>query len=349
MTIALGQERSRCTYGENPWQSPAAYYSFDTDDPLAVDRFEAIAGTDPSYNIITDIERNLQTVTHIAAAFEANHCGKRHITVATKHGEPCGASYSFGDDPTPSLIRAIHGSLEEIHGGTILCTYPVHGELAEVMLRCLLSEDAQRRLIDCVFAPSFTDEAVAVLKRPGENKCRLFANPALASLGVQSIDTGRRFRYVRGGVLVQPNYTEIIDLPEVVTYRRGERVITAIEDNVARDLLLAWAVCASTKSNAITLAKEGKIIANGAGQRSSKRCVKLALWSAAEDGHDVRDAVMASDAFFPFEDAPCLAIEAGVKHILTCSGAIRDKEIIALTAKYDFTLFMTKNRSFFGH
>ena len=193
----IGRRELACAYGENRWQKHAGLYTTDTDgDPLALYRFQRVAGSAPSYNNLCDGDRMLQTLTHIANVVRHYQEYVPFVAVAAKHGNPCGAAYdrTFG---RRALQKAIRGDTRAIFGGLMMTNFEIDGLAAEDIVT--LATDGSRRLLDGVFAPSFTPEAIDLLARK-HGKCRLFANPAL---GIHSalLDGARRFRYVRGGFL----------------------------------------------------------------------------------------------------------------------------------------------------
>ena len=112
------------------------------------------------------------------------------------------------------------------------------------------------------------------------------------------------------------------------------------------DLLFAWRVCKHVGSNAIVLAKGLATIGIGGGQTSRVDAVRLALDKAREHGHDLKGAVIASDAFFPFPDGPLAALEAGVTAIIQPGGSKRDDEVTAAVQKAGATMVLTGRRHF---
>src|SRR5690606_25280050 len=130
--------------------------------------------------------------------------------------------------------------------------------------------------------------------------------------GLGSLDTAKRFRYVRGGFLEQPNYDFVPDFKDV----------TGVE--IVRNIVLAWAVGATSNSNTITLVKDGRLVGNGVGQQDRVGAAKLAILRADDaaksidansEKADLGDAVAYSDSFFPFPDAPAVLIDRGIKTI----------------------------------
>jgi phosphoribosylaminoimidazolecarboxamide formyltransferase/IMP cyclohydrolase len=340
----IGTEVLACKYGENAWQAPATLYSAGarTGDDLGLDRFRVIAGTAPSYNNLAEIDRQLQTVTHIAAGFERNFGAVPAIAVGTKHGNPCGAA--AGEDPAEVIRRMVMGDARAIFGGLVMLNVPVDEALAEELLS--VGVERGRRLLDGIAAPAFSEGAVRALSRKGD-RCRFLANPALAELGEGALDATPRWRYVRGGFLRQPNYRYVADLadPELVTTGR-------LSEAQARDLILAWAVGSTSNSNTVTLVKAGQLIGNGVGQQDRVGCCELAVKRARDAGHDPRGSVAYSDSFFPFPDAPAVLADAGVTAIWCTTGSVRDRETQELCAERGVTLVQlpdAKARGFFGH
>jgi phosphoribosylaminoimidazolecarboxamide formyltransferase/IMP cyclohydrolase len=114
------------------------------------------------------------------------------------------------------------------------------------------------------------------------------------------------------------------------------------------DLLFAWRVVKHVASNAIVIARGLQTLGIGGGQMSRVDAVRLALEKAAEHGHDVGGAALASDAFFPFPDGPQLALDAGVRSIIQPGGSKRDAEVTA-AAESAGALMVFAGRRHFRH
>jgi phosphoribosylaminoimidazolecarboxamide formyltransferase/IMP cyclohydrolase len=337
----VGKATAQCKYGENAPQAPARLFSVGN-DPLAPSKLKLLAGTEPSYNNLAEIDRQLQTITHIAAGFDKNFGKTPFIALGTKHGNPCGAA--AGDDSIKVIRKMVMGDPRAIFGGLVMLNFPVDEKVAEELLTYGMKSG--RRLLDGISAPSFTKEAIKMMGRKGD-KCRFLANPALKRLGKNSLDKAVRFRYVRGGFLQQPNYIFVLDFSSKDVNCSGKPTLAQ-----KRDMVLAWAICATSNSNTITLAKNGQLIGNGVGQQDRVSCCELAIKRARDAGHDVTGAVAASDSFFPFPDGPETLAKAGVKTIWATSGSVRDADTEALCRKKKVTLCWApdaKARGFFGH
>lgn len=333
----VGSQVRTCKYGENAWQTPAALFSTNDDDPLALHNFNLVAGDASSYNNLCDIDRMLQTITHIKTVLE-----DQDVAVAVKHGNPCGAA--FGIYFEEIVEKMVSGDPRAIFGGLVMTTFRVDEFLAGKLLRHNMEKG--KRLLDGVIAPDFTGAAVEFLARR-EGKCRLIVNPALADLNRKTLDHTPRFRQVRGGFLKQPNYTYVLNFDDPHTERFG-----TIDASQEDDLRLAWAIGSTSNSNTITLVKNRCLIGNGVGQQDRVGCCELAIKRARDAGHSTEGAVAYSDSFFPFSDGPRVLADAGIKAILTSSGSLRDGEVKEMCAKHSVTLIMipdAMSRGFYNH
>ncbi|HEY6147202.1 MAG TPA: bifunctional phosphoribosylaminoimidazolecarboxamide formyltransferase/IMP cyclohydrolase, partial [Thermoanaerobaculia bacterium] len=150
----------------------------------------------------------------------------------------------------------------------------------------------------------------------------------------------RDFKRVLGGMLVQDRDWDIDD-------REGMEVACGDPDEATwGDLVFAWRVCKHVGSNAIVLAKNLATIGIGGGQTSRVDAVRLALEKAREHGHELKGAVLASDAFFPFPDGPQAAVDAGVSAIIQPGGSIRDADVTAAVDAAGATMVLTGRRHF---
>lgn len=361
MTGAIARLESKTKYGENPQQVPAGFYADNrvNIDPLGLDRFIHVQGMERSYVNMTDMDRLLQTTTHIAAGFQRNFGSVPPMAVGVKHGNACCAAVA--NTMVEAVKRALESDTRAIFGGVVM----INGEIDEDVAKTLMNyamQEGSTRLLDGVAGSSVTDEALELLSR---KKLRVVVNPALATLSETSLDTRRRSRPVRGGFLEQPNYTFILDLGAKHIQQYGE-----VTEQQKRDLVLAWSVGTTSNSNTITLVKDGQLIGNGVGQQDRVGAGQLALTRTTielptiEDQADnlvvrttldrskLKDSVAYSDSFFPFPDGPGLLAEAGVKAILTSSGSIADTTIVAALRARGVSVIMVPDkigRGFYAH
>ncbi|MBP9757200.1 MAG: hypothetical protein KBD06_01210 [Candidatus Pacebacteria bacterium] len=329
---------------ENGEQGMMAHYALmpESGDPLALHKFRLVSGPAPSYNTLCDVDRLLQTITHAMAGLLKNG---RHrswkIALAAKHGNCCGGAYS--EFSARATQFAITGDLRAVFGGVVMVNYVIDEAVATDLLRHEMKSG--RRLLAAVAAPSFTDEAVRLLKGTTD-KCVLLSNPALAVIDGSSLDTHKRLRYVRGGFIEQENYT-------FVPHLLGAECVGPLPDESRlTDIAFAWAIGSTSNSNTITLVSNGMLIGNGVGQQDRVGAAELAIKRAHDAGHAVRGAVAYSDSFFPFPDGPLRLIQAGVHAIFSTSGSIRDQEVKDVCIAHDTSLIMLSDgeaRGFFGH
>ncbi len=339
--MSLVPEPWICAYGENAWQAPARLVHAETGDPLAIGRFSLLEGSAPSYNNLVELDRQLQTITHIAAALAPADGEVPAIAVGTKHGNACGAAVA--DSPLVATQLMLTGDLRAIFGGCVMLGFAVDEAVADALAG---HASETRRLLDVVAAAAFAEEAVELLARK-QGKCRVLANPALASLGRGSLDTELRRRPVRGGVLEQPNYTFVLDLADPAVQRFG--TLTATQE---RDLLLAWAVGSTSNSNTTTLVRDGQLLGNGVGQQDRVGGCALAVTRARDAGHELAGAVAYSDSFFPFPDGPQVLVDAGVSAVFCTSGSVRDEQVRQTLVDAGVALVQLPDRDargFFGH
>ena len=336
-----GAQILEAKYGENGWQTPAGLYESKHADILSLNQFRLLAGTAPSYNNLADVDRLLQTITHIAAGFETNFKTVPKIAVGVKHGNACGAAVD--ENPHLAIEKMLQGDLRAIFGGVVMVNFTVDEAAAEILLSYQMT-GGQRRLLDGIIAPDFSPGAVEMLKRKGD-KCRFLVNSGLASLTRESLDNHSRFRYVRGGFLKQPNYNFVLDFSTAET--NGQ-----ISDEQKLDMLLAWTVGSTSNSNTVTLVKEQALIGNGVGQQDRVGGCQLAIKRATDAGHDTKGAAAYSDSFFPFVDGVEVLSKAGITSIFATSGSVRDEEIKKFCIDNQIALVMLPDREargFFGH
>ena len=344
----FGKKNFECAYGENAYQKPASLYqNLNGNNNLAIHNWQLVAGSPMSYNNFCDLDRMMQTITHIGAGFEKNFGKVPNIAIGAKHGNACGASFS--ENEIEAIDKMLLGDLRAIFGGSIMLNFPVDEKIAEELIHkfCEPKENPMRRLLDVVAAPFFTKEAIEILSRK-KGKCRLLVNKNIEKAGLNSLDISKRFRYVRGGFLEQPNYTFVPELnPSLFLPLSGEEKI--------QNLILAWAIGSTSNSNTITLVKDGRLMGNGVGQQDRVGAAKLAILRADDANNskaDLENAVAYSDSFFPFPDAVEVLINRGIKTIFSTSGSINDEKIIELCKSKGVELIMlpdSEARGFYQH
>ncbi|MBW3569151.1 hypothetical protein KY385_03430 [Candidatus Parcubacteria bacterium] len=331
-------------YGENPWQGGAGFFTLrHNDDPLAIGKFKLIEGVGVSYNNYTDVDRILQTITHVAAGFERNFNEVPPIALGAKHGNLCGAG--IDSNPGKAIEKMLSGDQRAIFGGSVAVNFRINKDTARTLMKYKVEQG--KRILDVVMAPGVDEDALEILKRKN-GKLRVLVNPELGNLTEDSLEKTERVKCIRGGRLRQQNYTFIYDLNHPQIEWAGKKVTKQQE----MDMIAAWAVGSTTNSNTICLFKNGMLLSNGAGQQDRVTAAELALMRAKNAGHDLKGASAYSDSFFPFTDGPQMLVDAGIRSIITSRGSVRDNEVIEVLNKAGASFVTLPDaicRGFFGH
>ena len=299
-------------YGENPHQR-AAFYAQAGARMHVLSMVRQLQGKPLSFNNLLDLD----AARLLLREFQVPACA------IVKHGNPCGCALS---QTALSAYRAAFGADPMSAFGGVVC---VNRAVDRV-----LAEAVSEQFAEIVFAPGFDQEALEILS--AKPKLRLLEDHERRSVGV----TESEVRQVMGGILVQDRDLDIEERAEmqVVTERRPS-------ESEWSEMLFAWRVCKHVRSNAVVLAKDLGTVGIGAGQMSRLDAVRLAVEKAAAGGPPEGSA-LASDAFFPFPDAPGLAIEAGTTAIIQPGGSIRDPEVVAAADRAGIAMVFTSRRHF---
>ncbi len=300
-------------YGENPHQQ-AAFYAAGDASADTVTRARVLQGKALSFNNIADADTALECVKQ----FDEPAC------VIVKHANPCGVAVA------ENVAEAYEGAYAtdpvSAFGGIIAFNRLLDAGLARTLI--------QRQFIEVLIAPEVADDALAVL---GEKKnVRVLATGTLGG-----VSGGLDYRGVAGGLLVQER-----DVP--LTDDTGLRTVTRRQPDEAmtRDLLFAWRVARSVKSNAIVYARNGRTVGVGAGQMSRVISTRICAIKAADAGIETRDAVMASDAFIPFRDVLDVAAADGIAAVIQPGGSMHDDDVIAAADELGLAMVFTGMRHF---
>jgi phosphoribosylaminoimidazolecarboxamide formyltransferase/IMP cyclohydrolase len=187
--------------------------------------------------------------------------------------------------------------------------------------------------VEVIAAPEFNKEALKILKKRENIRLLEMGKDSLASTW-----KGFDFKRVRGGFLVQdPDMLEL-SLSDIKVVSKKQPSVAELED-----LFFAWGVVKFVKSNAIVVAKGRQTLGIGAGQTSRVDSVDISLKKA---GTLAKNAVLASDAFFPFRDSIDIAAKAGISAVMETGGSVRDAEVIAAANEHNIALVFTGRRHF---
>ena len=296
-------------YGENPHQK-AAFYQTLHKPSYSVVASEQLHGKELSYNNIADTNAALEILSEFEGA----------AAVAVKHMNPCGVG--LGSTIEEAYTKAYEADSTSIFGGIVALNREVSKELAEELHKIFL---------EIVVAPSFTQDALDILKQ--KKNIRLLTTDM-----TERLQPGQKLVSVKGGLLVQELDTLQVNKEDLECVTEAK---PTGED--LKQLLFGFQVCKHVKSNAITLVKNDMTIGVGAGQMNRVGSAKIALEQA---GALADGAYLASDAFFPMPDTVELAAKYGVKAIIQPGGSIKDQDSIDACNKHGIAMVFTKIRHF---
>ncbi|NBC22713.1 MAG: bifunctional phosphoribosylaminoimidazolecarboxamide formyltransferase/IMP cyclohydrolase [Gammaproteobacteria bacterium] len=308
-----GRRIATLRYGENPHQR-AAFYADAGDLRGTLAGAEQVQGKELSYNNIADADAALECVRQ----FDGGAC------VIVKHANPCGVAVA--GTQFDAYDRAYATDPVSAFGGIIAFNSPLEKKVAHEILH--------RQFVEVIVAPALAGGAAEVLA---------------AKKNVRVLVTGEtrperpavELKKVSGGLLVQDRDDGSIGADALRVVSRREP-----GDAEIADLLFAWRVAKYVKSNAIVFARGGATVGVGAGQMSRVYSTRIAAIKAADAGLSTKDAVVASDAFFPFRDGIDSAAEHGVRAVIQPGGSVRDEEVIAAADEHGIAMVLTGMRHF---
>lgn len=280
-------------YGENPHQKASYYKEIQPADGSLV-KAEQLHGKELSFNNINDTNGALAALREFSEP----------TVVAVKHANPCGVG--TGSDIYTAYKRAYDCDPTSIFGGIVAANRPIDKATAE---------EINKIFIEIVIAPDFTDEAMEILTQ--KKNIRLLKLPNIENKeAAGEID----IKKVSGGLLVQ-------GVDDILFDENALNVVTdrAPTEKEMEDLRLAMKVVKHIKSNGIVIAKDQATVGIGPGQVNRIWAVENAIRQA---NTSLEGSVLASDAFFPFDDCVTAAAKAGVTAIIQPGGSIRDQESI---------------------
>lgn len=309
LTLTFDRKQDLC-YGENSHQK-AAFYETALPESYSIAQAQQLHGKELSFNNIRDADAALRIMREY----------QEPTVVALKHMNPCG----IGSAST--IFAAWNAAYEadpvSIFGGIIVLNREVDLPTAEAMHKLFL---------EIIIAPSFTPESLEVLKT--KKNIRLLTVDFTVKESTYTEETVS----VLGGLLVQDEDVAMEEKQDwqVVTDRKPT------EEELAA-MAFAWRAVKHVKSNAIVLANEHQTVGIGAGQMNRVGSVKIAIEQA---GAKTKDAVLASDAYFPMDDSVEYAAKHGIKAIIQPGGSIKDQASIDMANKYGVAMVFTGVRHF---
>lgn len=303
----FNKEEKILRYGENPHQKAVFFGNLD-------ELFDQLNGKELSYNNLVDVDAAIQLIREF-----------NHTTFAIiKHTNVCGVAQR--STIKESWDAALAGDPESAFGGVLVCNGTIDKDTANAISEIFF---------EVLIAPSFDEEALVILR---SKKNRIL----LKDKAQGTKPSSEMFRSLLNGVLVQGtdegNFTQWNEV--------GGRQTATGRDYEREDLAFANLVCKHLKSNAIALVKNKQLIGKGCGQTSRIDSLRQAVEKAKQFNFDLNGAVMASDAFFPFDDCVKLGHEAGITAFIQPGGSIRDNDSIEYCKANDLAMVITGMRHF---
>ncbi|MDR2936520.1 MAG: bifunctional phosphoribosylaminoimidazolecarboxamide formyltransferase/IMP cyclohydrolase [Rikenellaceae bacterium] len=274
--------------------------------------FEKLHGKEISYNNMLDIDSAVNLISEFTEPTFA----------ILKHNNACGVA------TRPTLVdawkAALAGDPVSAFGGVLICNREIDKATAE---------EINPLFCEVVVAPSYAVEALPVLE---SKKNRII-------LRLKAVDRpANQFRSLLNGVAVQERDAKVGGQDSEARQVTDKSVTPA----QTQDLIFANKIVKQSKSNAIVLAKDNTMLASGIGQTSRVDALKQAIAKARSFGFDLRGAVMASDAFFPFADCAEIAHAEGIDTIIQPGGSVRDQETIDYCNANGMAMLFTGLRHF---
>lgn len=303
-------------YGENPHQKAAFYREIGKKQGSLVDAVQ-LNGKELSFNNINDTNGALELLKEFTEP----------TVVACKHGNPCGVGSA--ENIMDAWTKAFEADKTSIFGGIVVINRPVTLELATELKKIFL---------EVIVAPEYDSEGLALLQQ--KKNVRVLQ---LKDISVPQPKDALDLKKVNGGLIVQGIDSELLVEEDL-------KVVTEVQPSQEQmeDLRFAWKVVKYTKSNGIALAKNKQTIGIGPGQVNriwaTKQCFEHAAELISEDA--TQGAVLASDAFFPFDDCVEAAHQAGIKAIIQPGGSVRDQDSIDKCNEYGIAMVFTGMRHF---
>ncbi len=299
-------------YGENPQQEAYWYRSKGDKDGLHTAQF--LHGKQLSFNNIVDLDAAVKTLQEF----------EEPCVVGVKHNNPCGVAVAKSG--LEALKKAIAADPISIFGGIVAVNVDVSLDMAK---------ELDKIFLECIVAPSFSGEALDVLKKKKNLRLLEWKN-------IRKRKSQLEVKSVQGGILVQTSDV-------VGSWDDKWKVVGEMPSEALRsDLLFTWKVCAHLKSNAIAIGSNGQTLGLGMGQVNRVEAVdhavgRMKLHHGNIGGH----LVLASDAFFPFADSMERIHAAGIKWVIQPGGSMRDEEVLSKAAACGITVILTGRRHFY--
>lgn len=293
-------------YGENPHQKGFFFGDFDS-------MFEKLHGKELSYNNLLDVD----AAVNLMSEFK----NEAPTFAILKHNNACGLAQR--SSLKEAYLEALAGDPVSAFGGILICNTEIDQATAN---------EINSLFCEVVIAPSFSEDALTVLKSKKNRILLVLKTFVMPKTTVRSC---------LNGVLVQDK-DHLTDAVENLSYVTNNKP----SESELEDLIFASKICKHTKSNTIVLAKNKQLCASGTGQTSRVDALNQAVHKANSFGFDLKGAVMASDAFFPFPDCVEIADNAGITAVIQPGGSIKDELSIKYCNENEVSMVFTGTRHF---
>ncbi len=304
-------------YGENPHQKAAFYKEVSNNKGLLSSAVQ-LHGKELSFNNINDTNGALELLKEF----------DEPTAVACKHSNPCGVGTA--ESIYEAYNKAFNADPTSIFGGIVVFNREIDEKTAD---------EINKIFVEIIVAPSYSEKALEILK--SKKNIRLLA---LKEILTKQDENAYDLKKVAGGILVQTIDSKLLPSNEEIK----SVTIKKPTEQEQMDLLTAWKIVKHTKSNAITIVKNGQSIGIGPGQVNRIWACKQAIEHAIEffGSESLKGAVLASDAFFPFPDCVEEAAKAGITAVIQPGGSLNDNLSIEVCDKNNISMIFTNMRHF---
>ena len=293
-------------YGENPHQKGFFFGDFEA-------MFDKLHGKELSYNNLLDVDAAVNLMNEFK--------GEAPTFAILKHNNACGLAQR--DSIHQAYVDALAGDPVSAFGGILI---------SNTKIDVATANEIHKLFCEVVIAPSFSAEALEILKG---KKNRILLIQKDVELPQTTVRT------CLNGALVQERDT-VTDSRDMLSTATNN----SPSESELEDLLFASKLCKHTKSNTIVLAKNKQLCASGTGQTSRVDALNQAIHKAQSFNFDLKGAVMASDAFFPFPDCVEIANNVGITAVIQPGGSIKDPLSIDYCNDNNMAMVMTGTRHF---
>lgn len=309
-TVQTSTKNQTLRYGENPHQQAMFFGDLSK-------LFNQLNGKELSYNNLVDVDAAVQLIREFS---NEQSTVKEVVFAIIKHTNVCGIASR--NSVKESWNEALAGDPESAFGGVLITNAAIDVATAEAI---------NEIFFEVLIASAFNEDALQILQSK--------KNRILLQLHHEAVELNQPSRALLNGTLVQQadkgNYTD--------WQEAGGRPTTASEKE---DLVFANIVCKHLKSNAIALVKNKQLIGKGCGQTSRVDALRQSIEKSKQFSFDLKGAVLASDAFFPFSDCVTMAHTEGIEAFIQPGGSIRDKDSIAYCVENNLAMVLTGMRHF---